>query len=859
MYFKRPLLLPAAAFLMGIVLLSPETGMPFRLICAALFPGLLLLSVRSLPAGKRLSWALLLSACLLAGGLRLRLAARAYALQEANIASFRDYPVRLRGTVLRAGEKDGKTRITVGDARLSSAYGDAASLPRDAPEALRARYNRPVGRILVYLPEKLPLLPGEIVECTGTMVPSTPPTNQGQFDFRLYNRSEGLSGSMYGDSAVVTGGEAQPFGSFLSGVRSRTADTLDRLCSPEDAGIFHAILTGDKGALDPDIRDLYARSGIAHILAISGMHLSIIGLGFFRILRLLHLGIRPAGALSALLILSYGILTGSSGSALRAVIMLMLRFLAMAAGRSYDMLTAAAAAAILLLVRNPFLLFNAGFQLSFSAILGIFAAAAPASRTQGTGLLSRLPDVPRLLLLPAAESLYASLTLQLVTLPVILYHYFQVPLYGILLNLLVLPLLSFLVLSGLAAVLLMTLLPGPLGTVPALVLYGGGHTILRFYTLLCTLAGRLPHALLIPGRPGIAGIGLYYLLLFYIFLSRTRPPEACQPILPRMPMLSSAAGTLPASFRTFLCLLAALRLLLPFPPSGLEITALDVGQGDGFLLRAGGRVISIDIGSTSNGSLGKEVLEPYLKSQGITCIDLSIITHCDLDHLSGIRWLLEESPDIRIRRLALPRPARLDSRYDPLREDAAARGCEIVYLGTGDCIGTGNSIRMEYNNVSGNNIGTASGDTKHTRTSPALLLECFYPDTEEVLEEANSHSIGALLTFGDFRMLFTGDMDKNCETVLLRNLASRGPLPDIDVLKCGHHGSATSTSEELLRLLRPEYALLSYGRDNRYGHPHAETLALLEDFGVRTIETGTGGELRIRTDGKHGYRIFSFL
>ena len=227
--------------------------------------------------------------------------------------------------------------------------------------------------------------------------------------------------------------------------------------------------------------------------------------------------------------------------------------------------------------------------------------------------------------------------------------------------------------------------------------------------------------------------------------------------------------------------------------------------------------MSVDGGSTSDQRLGENVLVPYLESQGIEHIDLALITHCDADHYSGIRYLLEEEPKMTIGELLLPRVAMQDARYDALRDAAAARDVRIRYFGQGDCIDLGE-----------------------------VEIRGYYPVGTERLEVANDHSIGMLLRAPDFQMLFTGDMDEDCERQMLAALweADAG-YPKIDVLKAGHHGSHTSSSEALLAALRPDYAILSYGVGNDYGHPHAETRERLRRYDVKMLETGVMGEIRI--------------
>lgn len=820
MNVKRPLLLMAVVYVLGVCVSAGECGFVLRGAAGILSACLVFHGIKKKTLRK--GALALLFVLFLAGGLRYRMAARAFQRSEERIRIFSGMKVRLYGEVQEYTEAAGKAKLRVRNALLSSAYGARDTLPASATAALRARYDQPVGTMLVYMEtgdaepqsgkwsekhrtyraqspsekqdrdpttdrhlETSRPLPGERIEVYGKISPVEAPRNEGVFDFRLYYRTISVHGSMYGTSFRVIGGEPKPFARGLQELRLRMGDILDQLLPPQDAGIYRALLTGDKSAMDEDIRSLYQENGIAHILAVSGLHLSILGLGVYELLRRFGRSKAASGSVAALLIISYGILTGCSGSALRAVLMLLLRFLAAAVGRSYDMLTAMAAAALFLLWKEPFMLFSAGFQLSFLAVLAI-------------GLRHALPAPKH----PLLEGLWLSFYLQLLTLPVILFHYFRFPLYGIFLNLIVLPLMGCVIYSGVFGVGLFGL-SEKLATIAV----GGGHWILRLYTLLCTHCAALPYSSLLLGRPSMHSILLYYTALGFVTwaLAERHAAERSGLATCRLPLPCIVLPLL----LSMLCLPAK-------QPQGLEITALDVGQGDGFILRNQGLVMSVDGGSTSDQRLGENVLVPYLESQGIEHIDLALITHCDADHYSGIQYLLEEAK-MTIGELLLPRVAMQDARYDALRDAAAARDVRIRYFGQGDCIDLGE-----------------------------VEIRGYYPAGTERLEAANDHSIGMLLRAPDFQMLFTGDMDEDCERQMLASLwEANAGYPKIDVLKAGHHGSHTSSSEALLAALRPDYAILSYGVGNDYGHPHAETRERLRRYGVEMLETGKMGEIRL--------------
>lgn len=747
--------------------------------------------------------------------------ARRLSLCRERLSALSDFSLSLSGEVESVRILSGKSRLILKDAVLSSAYGSAEALPEDADPRLRARYFCPAGRLLVYCEGEERLIPGQSVRLRGKLLPERRAGNEGEFDFSLYEKTQGLSGSFRAEELSLLRDSASPWQRFLQSGKYFLSDSLSALYPKEELGICKAVLLGESGELDAESRALFRESGAAHLLAISGLHLSILGTASYEFFRFLGLSQAYSGLFGGILILCYGILAGAHASILRALIMLLLHFLGRAAGRSYDMLSSLSLAFLLLLCFQPFLLFHAGFQLSFAALLplslpkGRRSRRLPHSRGQLQMLLSLL-----------LTALSGSLRLSLFLIPLMLWHFFQFPLYGAALNLFLLPLLPYLLGSILLSLLfysLVLLLPLPPLSFLSSVFSGSGCFILFLWRKLCRLSLSLPFSLITLGRPRAERILLAYLLLFFLGFLRSLPEESGgkgrREKAPR------------AALRKLLSLLSLLfffLLLLPERPKGLLISAIDVGQGDGFLLECKGKVISVDCGSSSNEHFGEKVLEPFLLSKAVLTIDTALITHCDRDHLSGIEYLLSKSTQIRIRELILPAPAEEDPRYGILKRLAVRRGCRIRYLKNGDMLFSPSSLR------------------------------CCYPENNEPIEEANSHSIGMLLAYGNFRMLFTGDMPEEAEKKLLKNLRAAGALCDIDILKAAHHGSKYSSSEELLDSLRPEYALLSYGKGNRYGHPHRETLSRLEERDILPLKTGELGEIQIQSDGKRFHILAPF-
>lgn len=637
-------------------------------------------------------------------------------------------------------------------------------------------------------------------------------SNPGQFDFADYYHSLGLDGVMYGDHVQVVDYNYSPYYQFIARLRQQSAAILQQICIEEDFGIFQAVLLGDKDQLDDGIRKLYQRGGIAHLLAVSGLHVSLIGLGCYHLLRKLGLGFDGAGFLAALVTISYGVLTGGAASVVRAVTMVLFQIAADKLGRTYDLLSAMAFAAICLLLESPTLLFQAGFQLSFGAILAIGAVNPIVAGWLGAKRRW-------------AKTVVLSLTIQMVTYPMIVYHFFEYPVYGIVLNLLVIPLMSYVVVSGLAGVVLgMWWLDGGEFAI------GTGHYVLVIYEWLCRRFEQLPEAVWIVGRPRLWQIVVYVagwgviLAEMYWFRERHRGQRHRRDVR-QYKVEGCRRGVL------LMMISVSFISLRPHAPGGLEAAFLDVGQGDGVFLQTRELTVLVDGGSTDEKQLGEQILEPFLKSKGISRIDYALVSHADQDHISGLTYLLQSCPDIQIAHLVLPWRGKEDDSCKELQELAKTVGTKVFWMKTGN--------RIE---------------------SQDLVIRCLYAGEGLESQESNDHSPLLEVQYGDVGILLTGDMSTEGEMQWLRQLGQSvesDVQSSLRILKAAHHGSKYSTSEEFLKEIRPELTVISCGEDNSYGHPHQDTLERLEAVGGRVLVTKACGAVMLEIGEEikiHGFK-----
>lgn len=634
--------------------------------------------------------------------------------------------------------------------------------------------------VLAYTPKGDSYPIGCELSLYGTIYQLNKADNPGQFDAEGYYQSQGILYTFQAEAVINSGGSSF-LKEKLTCFREDLGERIMQLYGERDGGILKAVLLGDKSSLREEDKLLYQKNGISHLLAISGLHISMIGIGLYRLLRKCNLTFLEAGLPSGILLLLYGMMTGFGVSTIRAVCMFIVMLFADIFGRAYDMASALALAAIIILIRSPLQARQAGFLLSFGAVLGIcFVYPILQSVFQIKGKAGRM--------------FLFSLSILLITYPLSVHFFYEYPLYSIFLNFIVIPCMPLVMGFGSAGTFAGGMLPqlGRLVGTPA-------HLVLSLYEIMGKWVLRLPFSVVRLGCEKPWQLIAYYtiLLIALLFLWYGRKRIFCV-------FLPIAVMVVTLRFR-----------------GGLKITMLDVGQGDGLFLRLpGGETCFIDGGSTSVKNVGKYRILPYLKYEGVSELDYVIFTHLDEDHISGMRELLEMSgtfDGVSIGMILFPDIANPDEDYTKLWNLAKQCGVRTGKIGAGDRI-----------------------------RGKECLLECLYPVKGSYSADKNNSSTVLYLTYGEFSMLFSGDLGWEGEKELLR----AGDLKNADVWKVSHHGSKNSGCEEFLEVLDPQLSLVSAGKNNLYGHPSKEMLERLADVGSAVATTIEGGALVIKSDGK---------
>lgn len=623
---------------------------------------------------------------------------------------------------------------------------------------------------------------GSYVRISGKLKEFARASNPGEFDAGSYYDILGMQLRLQNGIILQAGTGYNAFREKLFQIKCACGKLLDQCYEETEASLLKAMLLGEKNGMDEELKTLYQQNGIIHILSISGLHISLIGMGLYKLLKRLRIPLPVRVILSVTVMYCYGVMTGMSVSAVRAVFMFAVHLGAELIGRTYDMLTALALAAFLILLGQPLYIRHSGFLFSFGAILAI-------------GLF--LPEIEMNMFREGKiEKLISSgLAVSIATFPIYLYYYYEYPLYSVFLNLLVIPGAAFLVSGGLFS-LLLSFLFLPLGRAAALPV----QFLFACYEGLCRLTLRLPGSTCIMGKPKLWQIGLFVGILCLITA-----------LGKRMTKLQFWQGIL----------LAFLLIMLRFP-EGLRITLIDVGQGDGiYLSEDNGMHILIDGGSSDKSNVGTYQIVPFLKSEGTDYLDAIVVTHPDSDHISGICEMLEETnaSGILIGTLYLPDvgDAGRNEEYHRLEKLAQDAGVPVGYLNRGETLRCGE-----------------------------VMLTCLHPEKDWKESEPNVYSTVLYLTYGNFTALFTGDLEGKGEELVQKRLPDILPPEGVTLLKVAHHGSKNSTGMDFLRIVNPRIALISSGRNNRYGHPHEELLKRLEDCGCFIYQTKESGAVTVR-------------
>ncbi|HEY5583454.1 MAG TPA: DNA internalization-related competence protein ComEC/Rec2 [Ruminiclostridium sp.] len=788
MNFKRPLCLFCVSFITGILICN-SIGISFFLVFVAL--NLLAIVLLFNKIKKIIIAVFILLAFFAFGGVMFNNAEKTY---TASFNEFYSKSVTLEGYV---------------DSEIEKADDKVKFFMKTTNITYKQINEKISGRILVYIytssansVENKTIDYRTKVSFEGILDRPKSATNPGGFDYKRYLASIGVSGIVYlGDTSdmytigIQSGGWIHKLGFKI---KKSVLNIVQYCLDKNQAGLLSGMIIGYKDGLDENAYTAFSKAGLTHIMVASGMNVAFIILPLAYIFKKMRLGNLAASISTILVLILFVFVTGFSASVVRAVIMGIIILAGKIIMRETDIYTSISAAAIILLSLNPYTLFDIGFQLSFSATISLVMFYPK---------LKKLIDhkhIPNIV----SDTLAATIAAQIGVVPITLYYFNNFSTIAILSNLLVVPLVQIITIIGFIMVFV------GVANIHLAVLIGYiNNSFLSFVLFVTEYTSKIPYASLKLPTPSLGLIIVYYLAMLYIFKGR-----------------KLIKGKRDFKYVKWTCIaLVALTILIKnIIPKPLEITFLDVGQGDSAFIRtADGTKILIDGGGRAAGSkstfdIGQSVMVPYILDQGTKKIDIVIATHGHSDHTEGLEAILEE---MSIGTVILPDT---DGKgFEKIKDICSENGITIARCKKGDI------IRLDK-------------DTVFDVLSPL-------PFEQDILSQQslNDTSLVLKLIYKNVKVLFTGDSGIAVEQRMLEQGLDVGS----DFLKVGHHGSYGATSEDFISKVKPKYSVISVGRNN-FGHPSQFVVDRLEESGVlllRTDERGAvivnsyGEELSVRT------------
>ena len=652
------------------------------------------------------------------------------------------------------------------------------------------------GRVEVSSPDlAVPLAPGDEVLLSVEVREPMGRRNPGGRDGASSRAAHGISAQAW--TRTPPARSAPPsFLSAVAGARIDFADAATRALPPAEAALVRAIGAGDEAQIDPATRERFARSGLAHVLSVSGLHLAVVALGAWRALQALllrlpapaaHYDVRLAAAAACLpLTAAYAVATGATVPVLRSAVAAGLVFGASILGRATDAATALAIAALALLALDPGSLVDVSFQLSFASVAGLVALARPFRDA-----LPIHPDRSRWrgrILEAALQGACASAAATVATAPLLALHFRSLSTVAVAANAVALPVASALTVLAALAFLVSVAAP-PLA--PAL---------LWACQPLATVFLRVNEAF---AAPALASVGV------------ASPGWA---LVAASYAAGAAALLTRGRLRWILAAAGCAALLLPGPVRraaarerpGIEVIFVAVGQGDCTVIRLpDGSAVVVDAGGDPSGRYdpGARDVLPFLRDMGVNRLAAAFVSHPHPDHLQGLPAVVAGLGGRRV--------FASHDRGDEAARTAFARMPAATVLAAGDEVLLA-GVRFRV-------LGPPRGDTRLVENDASLVLHVIYGETSFLLPgDVEAAGEAALLAFG---------------------------IPRADVVKAPHHGSRTSSGRGLVQASRPRWVVFPVGAGNRYGFPHAETVDRWRESGAEILRTDDG-PVRFRSDGR---------
>lgn len=636
---------------------------------------------------------------------------------------------------------------------------------------------------------------GNYVIIKGTIARARDKRNPGEFDYESTLTENGINGLLniyHIDDIKIVSEERNLLQDLAFNFRKSIDKQIRTNHNQSTTSLLRGLILADKSMINYQTKIEFINAGVIHVLAVSGLHVGFIVLIFVFLFKRLNPYLRYGFTILGLLL--FVIITNYPTSVVRASIMAIAMVISPLSGRNYNSLNALALAALIILFINPSDLFNPGFLLSFSAVISIVTIYPRLAKVINSWKLKS--NILRYLLLFFSVSFAA----QIGTLPFTLYYFQKLSIVALVANLVVIPLIGFIVGLGITTILI--------GSVINIVgiSYASANELLSFVLFyFVKTIGNFEYAFISIQKFSLFDSILFYCVILFLYFTWDKLTNWRVKVI----VLVLCVLILAFGFRIDNKEL--------FPRNKLSVLTVDVGQGDATLIKfPNGKTALIDGGNaTPYFDNGERILIPLLNYLGIDKIDYGLITHADSDHYKGF--------------LTLIRNKRVNIIYKPAFDASSDNDIEL------EKIIKENKIPLNYFGQSILKIGNVN-----------LYVMNDTIDNYYKTMSMNDKSGVVKLVYGNTSFLFTGDAGITAESYFLKKYKN---FLKSDVLKAGHHGSKTSTSEKFLNVVNPKITIISVGAMNKFKHPSPEVLERLTKNNVRILRTDNLGAILLQSDG----------
>lgn len=625
---------------------------------------------------------------------------------------------------------------------------------------------------------------GDLIEIKGEYSAPEVARSYKGFDYSQYLKTLNIYGTIkVEESKIINKNQLSPILISINNIKEKMIDNANRNMPKRTANLLLGILIGERDNIQEDIIESFRTANLSHILAVSGAHTSYIILGITYLISKSKTPKRIGYIITIINLLIFIIITGASYSVVRACIMAIVVIGAKICYRKENFFTSICISLIIILIQNPFAINDIGLKLSFMGTAGIVIF-----NKSITNFFIKLKIKQKI-----AEALSVTFSAQLMIMPITILNFNTISLTFFISNILASPLLGIIIIFGFISIFISSIL-NPISKVLFLIL----HIFLELLILVSKVTEKIPGSSILVKTPNILFAIVYYILILffnYFFVIKQNPTRRFHKKIIKIITIKNIKNGFKVIAVVFLIMLLLTRIVRRINPT-LKIYFIDVGQGDSTLIvTPKNKKILID------GGEGKtNVLFQYLLDRRINKIDYIIISHFDSDHCNGLIEIIEK---MRVENIVMSKQSKESEEYKKILEIIKQKNIKV------------SSVKAEDKIIIEKNLYTKI-------LNPAEKFE---------FQDLNNNAIVAKLVYKNFSMLFTGDIEKAEE-----NLAKKykNELKST-ILKVAHHGSKTSTSEEFLKYVEPQIALIGVGENNKFGHPNQITIEKLKNIRSQNI------------------------